>query len=40
MTHNLNPPQQNLINHVAQQSEWQDPKRKLWLLSPLAPVIG
>ena len=40
MTHNLNTLQKNLIKKRHQKPEWQDPKRKLWLLSPMAPVIG
>ena len=40
MTNNLNSPQSELIKRASEPESWQDPKRKLWLLSPMAPVIG
>lgn len=40
MTHNLGALQRNLIKTAHKKPEWQDPKRKFWLLSPMAPVIG
>jgi len=40
MTTNLQPEHRYQVIKAASYAQSQDPKRKLWLLSPLAPVIG
>ena len=40
MTTNLQPEHRYQVIKAASYAQSQDPKRKLWLLSPLAPIIG
>lgn len=40
MTSNLEQTQLRQIEKAIEAEQWQDPKRKMWLLSPMAPIIG
>ncbi len=40
MTKSLSNEQNAIIQHALKQSDWQDPKRYFWLLSPGLPLLG